>query len=76
MRKRKSGQCQVVKTWEKQAPDTPNTEGKQTSREAHKYVERQKLCRVRIGQAAKFFEEDGNHKRGSRLSIETSAGNF
>jgi hypothetical protein len=34
MRKRKSGQCQEVKTWEKQAPDTPTTEGNQTSREA------------------------------------------
>jgi len=34
MRKRKSGQCQAVKTWEKQAPDTPTTEGNQTSREA------------------------------------------
>jgi len=36
MKKRKSGQCQALKTWEKQAPDTVNIEGNQTSREAHK----------------------------------------
>jgi hypothetical protein len=75
MRKRKSGQCQEVKTWEKQAPDTPTTEGNQTSREAHKKP-KGTLCGVREGQAAKFFEEDGNHKRGSRPSLEASAGNF
>jgi hypothetical protein len=40
MRKRKSGQCQVVKTWEKQAPDTPTTEGNQTSREARTPIKR------------------------------------
>jgi hypothetical protein len=31
---------------------------------------------VRKGQAAKLFEEDGNHKKGSRPSLEASAGNF
>jgi len=75
MKKRKSGQCQALKTWEKQAPDTVNTEGNQTSREAHK-SRKTKLCRMSKGQAAKFFEEDGNHKRGSRPSLEVSAGNF
>jgi hypothetical protein len=36
MRKRKSGECQGWKTWEKQAPETANAEGNKTSREAHK----------------------------------------
>jgi hypothetical protein len=36
MRKRKSGECQARKTWEKQAPETANAEGYKTSREAHK----------------------------------------
>jgi len=34
-RKRKSGQCQVWKTWDKQTPKTANVEEKQISREAH-----------------------------------------
>jgi hypothetical protein len=63
-----------VKTWDKQAPGTANTEGNKTSREAHKKPQGV-LCRVRKGQAAKFFEEDGNYKRGSRPSLEASAGN-
>jgi len=54
MRKRKNGQCQALKTWGKQAPDTTNTEGNKTSREAHKterfYVRSEKRP------AAKFFE--------------------
>jgi hypothetical protein len=63
------------KTWEKQAPDSENTEGTKTSREAHKQVER-RVVQGEKRPAAKFFEEDGNNKRGSRPSLEASAGNF
>lgn len=36
MRKRKSGECQARKAWEIHAPETVNTVGNKTSREAHK----------------------------------------
>lgn len=45
MKKRKSGKCQVRKTWGKQAFNTTNTEENKISREAHQ-VSKRKKCGV------------------------------
>jgi hypothetical protein len=44
MRKRKSGECQVWKAWEKQAPETANAEGKKNLKRGAQNVERQKCA--------------------------------
>jgi len=74
MRKRKNGQCQIMKVWEEQAPVTANTEGNKTSREAH--IPEMVTVQSEKRPAAKLFEEDGNYKRGSRPLLKASAGNL
>lgn len=62
----KSGQCQVRKTWGKQALNTANAEEKKISREEHQ-VSARKRCGASKLRPKKLFEKERNYKRDRNL---------